>query len=183
MQYKMLQFFPAIRGIMNCFATQICAKVSILVLISKIYHHQGPVYAKYCLNLSEIKKTVQSQNHRATEVERRIWRLPSPIPVLKQGELQQVAQGPVHSSFECFQVWRLSEDSIFFTPSHKVLIHIELSLLQAEQSELSQFLLVCQMLQSLYHFCGHLLNLLWYIHVPILGSPKLDTVLHTSHQC
>lgn len=54
----------------------------------------------------------------------------------------------------------------------------EPSLLQAEQSQLSQPLLVWQMLQSIDFLCGLSLVSLQYIPVSlVLGSPDLDAVL------
>ena len=52
----------------------------------------------------------------------------------------------------------------------------EPSLLQAQQSQLSQPFLICQMLQPLCHLCGPLLGPLQYVHVSlVLRSPELDT--------
>lgn len=48
--------------------------------------------------------------------------------------------------------------------------------LQAEQSELSQPLLTCQIQQALNPLCGPLLDTLQYVQVSrVLGSPEVDT--------
>jgi len=52
------------------------------------------------------------------------------------------------------------------------------SLLLAEQSQLSQCLLMGEMLQSLNYLSGSLLDSFWYAHVFfLLGTPELDTAL------
>ena len=63
--------------------------------------------------------------------------------------------------------------------------HPEPSLLQAEQSQLSQPLLIGQMLQPLNHLCGPSLDSLQHDHVTfVLESPDLDVVFQVwPHQC
>lgn len=69
-----------------------------------------------------------------------------------------------------------------FVPSLQILGHLdditpELSLFQAEQSSLSQLLLMGEMLQSLLCFCGSSMASLQHIQVSlVLGTPELDTV-------
>lgn len=48
-----------------------------------------------------------SQNHSMIEVGRHLWRLPSPAYLLKQAQLEQVAQGCVLSGFKYLHRWRL----------------------------------------------------------------------------
>ena len=73
--------------------------------------------------------------------------------------------------------------SVLMAPSLQVLLcsektHPELSLLQAEQSQLSQPLLIGEMLQSVHHHSGPALHFLQYVHVSsVLGSPELGTEL------
>lgn len=50
--------------------------------------------------------------------------------------------------------------------------------LQAEKLQLSQHFLVHQVIQSLYHLCDSLLNLLQYVSISlVLGRPKQDPAL------
>jgi len=73
--------------------------------------------------------------------------------------------------------------SVFFTPPHQVFTHIEeiplqLFIPQAEQSQLPQSLLVCQIIQAPNHLHGPSLGSLQYVHVLlVLGSPEMDTAL------
>ena len=73
--------------------------------------------------------------------------------------------------------------STFFAPSFQVSTYFdeispEPSVLRAEQSQFSQLLLICEVLQSLNHPGGSLLESLQDAHVQLLlRSPKLDTVL------
>jgi len=59
----------------------------------------------------------------------------------------------------------------------------QLSLLQAEQPQLSQPFLTGEMLQPSDHLCGPPLDPLQHLHVfPVLGSPELDTGLQVGSQ-
>lgn len=76
-----------------------------------------------------------------------------------------------------------AEKSLALSMPYQAVTHIgeitpEPSLLQARQSQISQPLLDCQMLQSPNHLCGPSLDSLLHAHVCIeLGSPKLDPAL------
>lgn len=69
--------------------------------------------------------------------------------------------------------------SIFFIPSQQVFIYSDEvpsdpSLLRAKQSQLSQPLLLCQILQILHPLCGPLLDSFQYVHNSlVLESPEL----------
>jgi len=65
------------------------------------------------------------------------------------------------------------------------LIRSSLRLLQAEQSQLPQPFIMGEMLQSLNHLCGPLLDSLQHVHVClVLRNPELDTELQAwPHQC
>jgi len=60
----------------------------------------------------------------------------------------------------------------------------ELSVLQAEQPQLSQPVLLGEMFRPLDHFCGPALDALQQVYVsPVLRTPHLDAVLQVSpHQ-
>jgi len=62
---------------------------------------------------------------------------------------------------------------------------LEPSLLQGKLSQLSKPLLVCQVLQSLCHLYGFLLDSLWYVHASLaLRSLDLEPALQKQpHQC
>lgn len=65
---------------------------------------------------------------------------------------------------------------------------IPLSLLQSEQSQLSQPFLIIGTLQSLHHLCGPSLDFVQYAHVIlVVESPEMDTGLQmwfsSTHQC
>ena len=86
-----------------------------------------------------------------------------------------IASGPVAGHH-----WK-EPGSISFAPSLQVFIDIEkipLSLLQAEQFQLSQPFFIGEVLQHLHHLCGPLLDSLQSVHVSVvLRSPELDTAL------
>lgn len=73
--------------------------------------------------------------------------------------------------------------SIFFIPSQQVFVHSEEippdpSLPQPKQFQLSQLLLLCQMLQLLHPLCGPLLNSFQDVYVSlVLGSTEWELVL------
>lgn len=73
--------------------------------------------------------------------------------------------------------------TLFFTTSHQIFIEFDYILLepsipQAEQSYLSQTFLIEEMLQTLIHPHGPLLDLLQDVHVSLtLGHPGLDPEL------
>ncbi|PKU46071.1 gamma-aminobutyric acid receptor subunit alpha-4 isoform x1 [Limosa lapponica baueri] len=86
-------------------------------------------------------------------------------PVLSLGTTEKsLALSSLFPPIRYFYTWIRSPD-----PSH----------LLAKQSQLSQPFLVGEMLQSLHHLCGPLLDSsLQYVHVSlVLRSPKLNTVL------
>ena len=66
---------------------------------------------------------------------------------------------------------------------HQICLHIannwpEPSLLQTNPSQLSQSLLTCQMLQTLNHLRGPLVDVFQYVHVTLVwGSKGLDPAL------
>lgn len=112
--------------------------------------------------------------------------LGQPVPVCDHPHSKKVY---VYMGFLVFQFvprashhvaghYREEPGAVFFTPSHPIFTHIdkislETSLLLAEPSQLSQFLSVWQMLQSLKltlgTFTGYTLQ---YVHVLlVLGSP------------
>lgn len=53
-----------------------------------------------------------TQNQRMAEVGRHVWRLSSPSLLVKQGQLEQVAQGSVQSGFQYLQGLRLHSLSV-----------------------------------------------------------------------
>jgi len=63
-------------------------------------------------------------------------------------------------------------------------VSLELSLLQAEQPQLSQPVLTGEVLQPSDHFCGPPLDTLQQVHVLLmLGAPELNAVLQVGfHQ-
>ena len=73
--------------------------------------------------------------------------------------------------------------SVLFAPYFQVFIYMNMipptpSLLQAEQSQLSQPFLIGELLQSLNHACGSLWDSLQYAHISLLlGSPEMVTRL------
>lgn len=74
--------------------------------------------------------------------------------------------------------WEETGPIFFTTPSLKYLYTLMSSLLQAKHSQLSQCMLVHQVLESLKHFNGPSLDKRYYFQVfLILGSPELGTAL------
>ncbi|KAK4831174.1 LOW QUALITY PROTEIN: hypothetical protein QYF61_015644 [Mycteria americana] len=139
---------------------------------------------------------------------------PTPLQEQGHLQLDQVAQSPIQPDLECFQGWgihylsgqplsasppsflnlpSLSLKPLLLVLSQQALLKIlegcykvslEPSLLQAEQPQLSQPVLVGEVLQPSDHFHGPPLDPLQQLHVfPLLRAPELDTVLQmSSHQ-
>jgi len=57
--------------------------------------------------LPVLVRIIESQNHRKVEAGRHLWRLFRLKPLLKQGQLEQIAQDCVLLSFEYLHGWRL----------------------------------------------------------------------------
>lgn len=82
---------------------------------------------------------------------------------------KRLTQSPLHFPF------------CFFAYFDKILKNLLFSRLNSPSS---LALLICEMLQSLNHLCGPLLDSLCYAHVSFLGRPKLDTAVQTwRHPC
>ncbi|KAK4813629.1 hypothetical protein QYF61_014389, partial [Mycteria americana] len=149
-----------------------------------------------CSAPSLLRERSQSRRHRCSElpshitlwVGRDLYRSSSPTPLQEQGHLQldQVAQSPVQPDLEGFQGWgiyHLSGQPVP-VPHHPHLlagcykVSLEPSLLQAEQPQLSQPVLVGEVLQPSDHFCDPPLDSLQQLHLClVLRTPELDAVL------
>ncbi|KAK4831119.1 LOW QUALITY PROTEIN: hypothetical protein QYF61_015422 [Mycteria americana] len=124
-------------------------------------------------------------NHRLLWIGRDLYRSSSPTPLQEQGHLQldQVAQSPIQPDPECFQGWGLHYFSVP-VPHHPHLLEgcykvsPQPSLLQAGQPQLSQPVLIAEVLQPSDHFRGPPLDPLQQVPVfPVLRAPELDAVL------
>ncbi|KAK4815575.1 LOW QUALITY PROTEIN: hypothetical protein QYF61_004092 [Mycteria americana] len=140
-----------------------------------------------------VRRSRGSENHRMLWIGRDLYRSSSPTPLQEQGHLQldQVAQSPIQPDLECFQGWGLHylSGQLVPVPHHPHVLkgHNKVSpkssLLQAEQPQLSQPVLVGEVLQPSDHFRGPPLNPIQQIHVLVLRAPELDAVLQVrSHQ-
>ncbi|KAK4814330.1 hypothetical protein QYF61_014844 [Mycteria americana] len=141
-----------------------------------------------------VHRIIESQNHRMLWIGRNLYRPSSPTPLQEQGHLQldQVAQSPIQPDLECFQGWglRYLSGQPVPVPHHPHLLEgcnkvsPEPSLLQAEQPQLSQPVLVGEVLQPSHHFRGPPLDSLQQLHVLlVLRAPELDAALQVgSHQ-
>lgn len=144
-----------------------------------------------------------SQNHRVVEAGRGLWRWPGPSPgelwlcseeAREVGDLSQSSVTLTVKSFLafrwnflCFRSFSLplgqkSLTTSSWRPPFRYLytsLRSPLSLLQAEQAQLSQPLLTWGMLQSPNYLCSSVLGSPQYAQLCfVLGSPVLDPALH-----
>lgn len=66
-------------------------------------------FCKVCFKFKNELYCTFSQNHRILRIGRALWKSSSPIPLPKQGHLEQVTQECVQVGLECLQRWRLHD--------------------------------------------------------------------------